>query len=978
MRERLSPAEIVLLRRQRRRNHKKGPLRLILAIALLVMLGTSFLATTALASGVGAVAAVYAYFAKDLPAPESIGEQTSAFKTTKIYDRNGHLLYEIFDPHGGKRTTVPLSEMPKFLRDATIASEDKDFYINPGIDYRGLIRAGMSVLGIGDVRLLVGGSSITQQLVKNVLIPPEERGLRVGIDAYNRKAKEIILALEITRRYSKDQILEMYLNEIYYGNMAYGVEAAAESYFGKQAKDLSLAESAMLAALPQAPAWNSPLTNPEQAKKRQAIVLDAMAREGYITPEQAFKAKNEKLRYASQKEQFGIEAPHFVFYVRDLLEKKYGADLVTRGGLTIITTMDLDMQKVAERVAREKIQKLAKENNAHNAALVAIDPRNGEILTMLGSVDYYDKSIDGQVNVAISERQPGSSFKPFAYVTAFAKGWTPATMVMDVRTSFDDSPNPPYIPENVDGKWRGPLRLRNALAYSENVPAVKVTQYAGVADVIAMAHRLGITTLNREGFYGLSITLGGGEVKLLDEVYAFGVFANNGVMAGQPRPFQERMAGHRELDPAAILKVMDSDGNVIDEYKEPQRKEVLKPQLAYLINSILSDNAARSAFFGWNSPLKLSRPAAAKTGTTTDWRDNWTVGYTPDLATGVWVGNSNNQPMRQSYGSTAAAPIWNAFMEEVLKGKPILNFQEPPGMERKEVCAVSGQLPTRYCPNKTTEIFIKGTAPTTECTVHQAFKIDKANGKLATAYTPPEDIEEKVFEIYPPEAADWVRENKIPQPPTEYSERNNPNPTGGDVAIISPKAFSYVTQTVPIVGNAKGDGFQFYQVEFGEGLNPPGWTPIGPSHSNQVDNGQLETWDTSGIKDGLYSLQLSVMRNGNFQRASVPVTVDRITPTVKIAYPYNNEAFTLQPGNPANLRIQADAADNARMDRVEFYLDGRLVGMSTVAPYNIMLPLASPGLGGHSIYAIALDAAGNQTKSAEVKIRIILEQPKPK
>jgi len=342
MRDRLSPAEIVLLRRQRRRNHKRGPLRLILAIALLVMLGTSLLATTALASGVGAVAAVYAYFAKDLPAPESIGEQTSAFKTTKIYDRNGHLLYEIFDPHGGKRTTVPLSEMPKYLRDATIASEDKDFYTNPGIDYRGLIRAGMSVLGIGDVRLLVGGSSITQQLVKNVLIPPEERGLRVGIDAYKRKAKEIILALEITRRYSKDQILEMYLNEIYYGNMAYGVEAAAESYFGKQAKDLSLAESAMLAALPQAPAWNSPLTNPEQAKKRQAIVLDAMAREGYITPEQAFKAKNEKLRYASQREQFGIEAPHFVFYVRDLLERKYGADLVTRGGLTIITTLDLD------------------------------------------------------------------------------------------------------------------------------------------------------------------------------------------------------------------------------------------------------------------------------------------------------------------------------------------------------------------------------------------------------------------------------------------------------------------------------------------------------------------------------------------------------------------------------------------------------------------------------------------------------------
>ncbi|MBC7225368.1 MAG: penicillin-binding protein, partial [Anaerolineae bacterium] len=407
-------------------------------------------------------------------------------------------------------------------------------------------------------------------------------------------------------------------------------------------------------------------------------------------------------------------------------------------------------------------------------------------------------------NMAIAPRQPGSSFKPFTYLTAFAQGYTPATMVMDVRTSFPNPPGLPYTPENYDRRYHGPLRLRQALACSYNIPAVWLLSKVGVMNTVHTAHRMGINTLN-EDYYGLSLTLGGGEVTLLDMTYAFSVLANGGVMIGEPVPPERQRPGYRQLDPVAILRVEDRNGNVLKEYVTPSTQEVVSPQLAYLMNDILSDNASRIPAFGVNNKLHLEdRPVAAKTGTTNDWRDAWTIGYTPQYAVGVWVGNANNEPMNHVPGSYGAAPIWQRIMQELHKGLPVEPFVRPPGIEEKVVCAISGLLPTENCPNTVKEIFIQGTAPTAHCNVHQKFPVNRETGRLATVYTPPELVEERVYEIYPPEAADWVRENNIPQPPTLYDDAYGPGPVDENVGIIEPKPYQYISGGVVVRGNARG------------------------------------------------------------------------------------------------------------------------------------------------------------------------------
>ncbi|MBC7233235.1 MAG: transglycosylase domain-containing protein [Chloroflexi bacterium] len=908
----------------RRRNDSNLAIRLISGLLLFTLL----LGILAIALGFGTVFAVYAYYSRQLPPAEEIGRSAvSSFKTTKIYDRTGqHLLYELLPPEGGDRTFVPLHLIPEYVRYATIALEDKTFYENPaGINIEGLVRAAINNLRGLPVQ---GGSSIAQQLVRNVIMTPEERAER----SYARKIKEVILAYELTRQYpgveGKDRILEWYLNTVSYG-FPTGVGAAAEFYFGKPVWELDLAEAAMLAHIPQYPALN-PIDNFEKAKVRQEIVLDQMYLQGYISAEEAWAAKQEELHIVSKR--FDITAPHFVMYVRQLLEKKFGTDVVYRGGLRVYTTLDLELQNEAERVAREYIAEVKEAHNVHNAAVVVLDVKTGEILSMVGSLDYFDSSIAGQVNVAISPRQPGSSFKPFTYVTAFAQGYTPATMIMDVRTSFPDSPNPPYVPENHDRRFRGPVLVRQALACSLNVPAVAMLYRAGIKNVLDMAHRMGINTLNRE-FYGLSLTLGGGEVTLLDLVYAYSVFANGGVMVGEPVPAEDLKPGFRELNPVAILKVENNAGDVIYEYNEPQRKEIISPQLAYLITSILSDNNARVGTFGPNSVINLGPNVAVKTGTTTDYRDAWTVGYNPQVAVGVWVGNSDNKPMERMPGSRGAGPIWRGVMEWLLKRLPEAKFLVPDGLEWVEVDATSGLLPTPYSPRKIREVFIKGTAPTEYDNIHRPFRICKASGKLATPHCPPEDVEERVFEIYPPEASDWVRENQIPQPPTAYCDVHGPSPTTLEVAITSPSLYAHVAGVVPIFGNARPGDFRLYRIAYGAGLSPREWVLIGGDHYNRVDNNILEYWDVSQLPDGLYTLQLVVMEgSGNQRSASIQVIVDNTPPRVEIIHPLEGAIYTLESDEWVN--IQVDAVDNYAMDRVEFYLDEQQIGYSTVAPFT--------------------------------------------
>jgi membrane peptidoglycan carboxypeptidase len=473
--------------------------------------------------------------------------------------------------------------------------------------------------------------------------------------------------------------------------------------------------------------------------------------------------------------------------VRQLLEERYGPELLYRGGLRVITTVDLELQALAEEVARAHVRRLQAENrDVSNAAVVALDPRSGEILAMVGSLDYFDPEIDGQVNVALARRQPGSAFKVFTYATALTvessrlkvegstpsnfrpstfnlQPFTPATLLWDIRTVFPDPPHPPYVPQNYDKQEHGPVLLRAALANSYNIPAVRLLNELGVERVIRTAHRLGINTLTGDD-YGLSITLGGGEVRLLDLTYAYSVFANGGRMVGRPVDPERIRPGYRKLDPAAILRVEDAQGRVIYEY-EPAGEQVLDERVAYLITDILADNAARRPAFGTHSALELSRPAAVKTGTTNDWRDAWTIGYTPQLVVGVWVGNTDNSPMDQVPGSKGAAPIWHDIMERALAHEPILPFREPPGIVRVEVCALSGLLPTPYCPRTRVELFIAGTEPTRYDDMHRLVRICRTTGRLATPHCPPDQIEERVYEVYPPEAEAWARANHIPQPP---------------------------------------------------------------------------------------------------------------------------------------------------------------------------------------------------------------------
>lgn len=933
--------KVMITRRRRRRAREQKPKIFLYFLSLIVVVVVLVVGAwlTSLMVSVGSAYAMYESFAQQLPDPTSIETEQEDFETTKIYDRTGQvLLYEVFDPLWGDRNYVQLNEIPEFCRESTIVLEDKTFYSNVGFDPEGIGRAFVQNL---QGERIQGGSSITQQLIKNILIDEEERLQR----SYTRKLKEVILAVEITRRFEKDQILEWYFNTNSYFNLAYGIDAAARVYFDKPASALSEAECAMLAPIPQYPYLN-PIDSPEEAKKRQRITLNRMVEEGAITQEEADALFAQEIQVKNVQERFDIVAPHFAIYARNELQRTPGRynieslEQIYRGGLKVYTSLDLDLNEKAQEIAAQQVKELQEgDHNASNACVVSIRPKTGEILAMVGSIDYWDEENDGNVNVCTADpgRQPGSSFKPFSYLTLFSQGvYNAATMVMDVRQSFPDDPNPPYVPENYDREYHGPVRLRNALANSYNIPAVWVLHKAGVKNVINTAHRMGITTLNAD-YYGLALTLGGGEVKPIDMAYAYSVLANLGTMAGQPVPEIERRSGHRTLDPVAILRIEDRDENIIYEYKEPATEQVVDPALAYLVTNILSDNQARTPAFGPNSMLKRDfedRPIAAKTGTTNNFRDNWTVGFTPQLATTVWVGNNNNEEMKDVTGLSGAAPIWHDVMLYYHQDKPVEIWQRPRGLVDVQVDAVSGLLPTDKTQRAVYEIFLEGTEPTQKDTVHQVFRVNRENGKLATVYTPPELVEERVYEIYPPVANDWVKENDIPQPPTEYDDSTGPALNLGPVAIINPRPYEYVKGGVVISGNAQIDGFQLYRLEYGSGLNPTEWRQLGGDHTNPVQGAPLEFWDTIAEEEGLYTLQLTVVRGDqSVERKSVQVTVDNTPPEVEVINPEPERVYVLEDDEWIN--FQLDALDNFSMDRVEYYMNNEKIGESTVDPYTL-------------------------------------------
>jgi penicillin-binding protein 1C len=644
------------------------------------------------------------YTLRDLPSPSNLASGENFAVSSQILDRNGKLLYEIYADEN--RTPIKIATLPPYVYQASVAIEDKNFYHHFGIDIAGVIRA---LRNNATGTRVEGGSTITQQLVKNALLTPER--------SLTRKIKEAVLAVATETLYSKEQILEMYLNYISYGGTSIGIESASHHYFNKSAKDLTLAEAAMLAGLPQSPTTYSPYgSNPKQAQLRQHDVLRRMVEDKYITQSQADAAEAEVLHFAISKTD--IKAPHFVFYVRDLLYAKYGEDKVNKGGLRVTTTLDLDLQNTAQASLSAEVDKLQVARVSNGAGMI-LKPNTGEILAMIGSKDYFNTKDDGQVNVALALRQPGSSIKPVMYATAFQeKALNPGTLLLDIPTCFNVPGQKPYCPKNYDGSFHGPVSIRFALGNSLNIPAVKALRIIGVEALIHQATKMGITTWTNPANYGLSLTLGGGEVRMIDSAQAFSTLANQGVKV--------------PLTP--ILKIEDYRGNVLETTDIEGRKQdllsmttdesqtsvddltrVLNRAPAYLVAHIMQDNNARTAEFGPNSKLVIpNQIVSAKTGTTNDLKDNWTVGFTPQFLVITWVGNNDGTPMNRALvsGITGAAPIFNDLMSYVLKGREPLWEEKPDDVSNADVCA-SGMPPVdnQDCGPKQHELFWRKSQP---------------------------------------------------------------------------------------------------------------------------------------------------------------------------------------------------------------------------------------------------------------------------
>ncbi len=809
---------------QRKKKRKISLSRLLILLFAFAVLGLAILSFT------------LAWFLKDLPSPSKLKAQN--FSSTMIFDRNGKLLFEFYKEKN--QIPVKLDEISKYAILATISVEDKDFYKHKGISEKGILRAFFNTVFR---RKLQGGSTITQQLIKNILLTPER--------TLTRKIKEVILAFEVERRYTKDEILEMYLNNAPYGGSFWGIESAARGYFGKRAKDLNLVEAAILAGLPQRPSYYSPFIGSKNAwKYRTKHVLRRMREDGYITRKEEKKALEELEKITFKKPKLTIRAPHFVFFVKEKLEKEYGENFMEKG-LKITTTLDLDLQEEAEKIAYEEIKNL-KKYNVTNAGIIALDSKTSEILAMVGSYDFFDEKY-GKFNTTLALRQPGSAVKPITYAVAFEKGYTPATVIMDVPTIFPQGDGKEYKPVNYDGKYRGPIQLRFALGNSINVVAVKLLALIGIEDFLKTAYNMGITTLapTKENLrrFGLSVTLGGGEVRLLEITNAYTVFARGGT----------------KLPYSYVLEIKDYKGKTIYKKKKPREVRVFDKSIAFLISHILSDNNARLLAFGPNSYLRIpGKTVAVKTGTTNDKRDNWTIGFTKDITIGVWVGNNDNSPMdkRIASGITGASPIWHKLMRFALNTYDDGIIEKPDNVIAKEIDAFLGGLPKEGYPTRV-EYFVKGTEPKSISPYYKKLKISKITGKLANEYEiKTGNYEEKEFIVITEndpiskdgknrwqEAIDkWMSEQEDEKyhPPKEISDYK---PQETQILLNSPKDNSKLeTNTIEVKGKIVSDKklktLEIY---------------INDSLISKLDNPDYDIDEILNLEDGVYTLKIIVV-----------------------------------------------------------------------------------------------------------------------
>lgn len=901
-----------------------------------------------LALGVACIAVLFIYFSFTLPDPNTL-LQRAVPESTKIYDRNGELLYEV---HGeAKRTLVQLSDVSDYLKKATIAVEDKDFYNHSGISMRGLARAVWVDVTSGKKQQ--GGSTITQQFVKNALLTKDKR--------ISRKLKEVILSIELEARYSKDQILQLYLNEIPYGRNAYGIEAASKSYFNKSAKDLTLAESAYLAAMPQSTTYYNPFGPHRDAlDKRQQTILGLMEEQGYISKEQKEQALQEKVAFLPL--QNNLKAPHFVLYVQDYLADKYGERTLEEGGLKVYTTLDMKLQLMAEKAVVDQADKNATKYNANNEALVAIDPKTGQILAMVGSKNFFGQSepagckpgkdclFDPSVNIPVSPRQPGSSFKPYVYLTAFKKefGYAPASMLMDVTTNFGNFGGKAYIPKNYTGANFGPRSMREALAGSLNIPAVKTLALVGVNNAVETARDLGITGEFKD--CGLSLVLGGCDVKLLDHTGAYAALANGGV--------------RNPVTP--ILKVEDRNNQLLEEFKD-QSKRVVDAEAVYELTSIMTDNNARSYIFGANSPLAFpDRKVACKTGTTNEWRDGWTMCFTPSLAVGVWAGNNNFKvPMKKNAdGVVVAAPIVHSFIKQALQGKPAEEFPQPEGIKRVVVDSISGKLPTEFTPQTKEEVFASYAVPKEYDDVHVAVKIDRTTGLPATEFTAPENTELRVYTVYrseKPNDANWeepvrryMESKGLVYPPDGSTTTKPTNPgEGPQVSIVEPKEDAIITQSPFTVNVRTGSSSTIARVDL----------LIDGQLIESKSNGPFTFTVNKRFSDGPRTIAVhAVDTNGLTSDISLRVTMATSQPLI-ITNPKRDQTISTP--------IAFQAVSGSDLGIATFYLNDSPIGASGATPttdntyeYSLIWDAPAPG-------AYKLQVKAGSSQSSKVNFTVV-------
>ncbi|MFA6526245.1 MAG: PBP1A family penicillin-binding protein [Candidatus Buchananbacteria bacterium] len=920
------------------RRKRKIPRKIVKAAILIGILAILLIGII----GVGAVA----WISRDLPSADGVLKR-SVTVSTKIYDRKGETV--LYDIHGNiKRTLITLDQVPDLTKKAVLTAEDRNFYQHAGFSVTGIIRSAIIDIFTGK---RVGGSTLTQQFVKNAILTNEK--------TYTRKIKELIISYQIEQKFTKDQIFNMYLNEIPYGSVIYGIEAASQSFFGKPAKDLTLAESAIIAAIPQMPTYYSPYgSHKAELLARQRYILDSMAELGHISKDQAEAAKTEKIIFSPMRE--SIIAPHFVMYIKELLSEKYGENFISQEGLKVYTTLDLDKQKIAEEAVKLGVEANGKKYEFGNASLISLDPKTGQILAMVGSADYFNEDIDGQVNVAISPRQPGSSFKPIVYTASFIKGYTPDTILYDTLTNFDTTGAKKYEPHNYHNNENGPVTLRKALAGSLNIPAVKLTYLTGMENILDLADKLGYTTLADRTRFGLSIVLGGAEVKLLDHTNSYGTLSQEGTK--------------HEVN--SILKIEDKNGKVIEEYKD-KTESVMDPEIARQTTDILSDDSARAYIFGAGGKLTLpGRPVAAKTGTTNDYHDAWAMGYTPSLVCGVWVGNSNNDAMKMGAdGSIIAAPIWNYYMTNALKDTPVESFTKPqPVITGKAVLdgqvmsgreiridSVSGKLATEYTPSSTIKIITTGE-------IHDIlYYVNKDDPRGPQPNNPSDDPQYSAWEAG---VRAWaIKQGLSPDGigaiPTEYDDvhLSNDQPT---LNIISPGDNSTIknpSMTVSISGSAKRtiSKTEYYidntLVSSESGLN-------------QEKNLDLSDWES-----GWHTLTVSIkddLQNTASKSIDFNLVISGYIPTINFLSPTDNSTIKKFP-----IAIKGELTNLQKIKQIDlFYRPATGTAETLIGSINPTTDTfnyswkKSPGPGDFIITSYIYNFSGKKYTGDQIKIMI--------